>query len=278
MTFGDRPALLFDLDGTLVDSGDDLAAAVNHVLGQDGLLAVSREQVLRMLGDGASVLVERAYAHHGAKRPHDALARFRGHYRSHCLDATRPYPGVSELLRRLAPQRAVAVATNKPIANARQIVEGLGLESVVDTVVGPESSASPKPSPGMLLAALEALGHEPGEAVMIGDSPSDVVAGRRAGTATIAVLWGYRTQDQLAASGPDRIAATVEELAGLLLSGEGARSEGDEGGDIRQLRTRPDSGAQDVDVQPTTKVPGSKIPAGSHRALSRRMTSRASGS
>ncbi len=216
MTFGDRPALLFDLDGTLVDSGDDLTAAVNHVLRQDGLSAVSREQVLQMLGDGAPVLVDRAYAHHGAERPHDALERFRGHYRAHCLDATRPYPGVMELLRRLAPERAVAVATNKPTAFARQIVDGLGLESLVDVVVGPESADAPKPSPGMLSAALADLGHAANEAVMIGDSPSDVEAGRRAGTATIAVLWGYRSRDQLAASGPDRIAASVEELGELL--------------------------------------------------------------
>ncbi len=213
MTFEDRPALLFDLDGTLVDSGDDLAAAVNHTLRKDRLPDLRREQVLQMLGDGAPVLVERAYAHHGAATPTDALTRFRAHYRAHCLDATRPYPGIMELLRRLAPERAIAVATNKPTAFARHIVTGLGLDPVVETVVGPESADSPKPSPGMLLAALEALGHEPGDAVMIGDSPSDVEAGRRAGTATIAVLWGYRGRDLLAASRPDRIAATVEELA-----------------------------------------------------------------
>ncbi len=217
MTFGDRPALLFDLDGTLVDSGDDLAAAVNHVLEHDRLPAVRRQQVLQMLGDGAPVLVERAYSHHRAARPHGALERFRAHYRAHCLDATRPYPGVMEMLRRLAPDRAIAVATNKPTAFARQIVEGLGLDSVVDTVVGPESAGSPKPSPGMLLAALEALGHTSGEAVMIGDSPSDVEAGRRADVATIAVLWGYRSRDQLTASGPDCVASTVEELAELLI-------------------------------------------------------------
>ncbi len=217
MTFGGRPALLFDLDGTLVDSGDDLAAAVNHVLGQDRLPPVGREQVLQMLGDGAPVLVERAYAHHGAARPADALTRFRAHYRAHCLDATRPYPGVARLLRRLAPERAVAVATNKPTAFARKIVEGLGLEAVVDLVVGPETAGAPKPSPGMLLAALEALGHEPAEAVMIGDSPSDVEAGSRAGTATVAVLWGYRGRDLLVASGPDRLAASAEELAELLV-------------------------------------------------------------
>ncbi len=217
MTLASRPALLFDLDGTLVDSGDDLTTAVNHVLGQDRLPPVRREQVLQMLGDGAPVLVERAYAHHGTARPTGALTRFREHYRAHCLDATRPYPGIVEMLRRLAPERAVAVATNKPTAFARQIVAGLGLEPVVDLVVGPETAGAPKPAPGMLLAALETLGNQPGEAVMIGDSPSDVEAGRRAGTATIAVLWGYRGRDLLAASRPDRIADSVEELAELLV-------------------------------------------------------------
>lgn len=212
----DASALLFDLDGTLIDSGDDLTAAVNHVLIQDRLPGVSREQVLRMLGDGASVLVERAYAHHGANQPADALARYRDHYRAHCLDATRPYPGIMEMLRRLAPDRAIAVATNKPIAFAKQIARGLGLDAFVDTVVGPESADAPKPSPGMLLAALETLGHKPSQAVMIGDSPSDIEAGRRAGTTTIAVLWGYRGQDELAASHPDHTAGTVEELARLI--------------------------------------------------------------
>ncbi len=215
--FTERPALLFDLDGTLVDSGDDLTAAVNHVLGQDGLPTVGREQVLQMLGDGAPVLVERAYAHHGATRPADALTRFRAHYRAHCLDATRPYPGILELLRRLAPERTVAVATNKPTAFARQIVDGLGLTPHVDLVVGPETAGKPKPAPDMLSAALETLGREPAEAVMVGDSPSDVEAGRRAGTATIAVLWGYRDRDLLSTSRPDGIAANVRELEELLV-------------------------------------------------------------
>ncbi len=218
MAFDDRPALLFDLDGTLVDSGDDLATAVNRMLAEDRLPAIGREQVLQMLGDGAAVLCERAYAHHGASTPGGAQTRFRGHYRAHCLDATRPYPGVMALLRELAPGRAVAVATNKPVDFARQIVGGLGLDSLVDTVVGPETAGSAKPSPGMLRAALETLGHEPADAVMIGDSPSDVEAGRRAGTATIAVLWGYRSRELLAASCPDRVAATVEELGELLQS------------------------------------------------------------
>ncbi len=216
--YRDRNTLLFDLDGTLIDSGDDLAASLNQTLQRDGLPALGRSRVLEMLGDGARVMVERAYAHHGARMPADALSRYRAHYRQHCLDTTRPYPGVSELLRRLAPGRVIAVATNKPTGFAEQVVEGLGLGRFVHTVVGPERAGCRKPEPEFLRQTLVLLGREPEEAVMIGDSPSDVRAGRGAGTATIAVLWGYRSREQLAASAPDATAETVAELGALLTS------------------------------------------------------------
>jgi len=216
--YRDRPALLFDLDGTLIDSGDDLATSLNHVLRQDSLPALPRSRVLEMLGAGASVLVARAYAQHGAEEPADALARYRAHYRRHCLDSTRPFAGIRALLRRLAPDRAIAVVTNKPLDFAEQMVAGLDLDRFVRTVAGPETANSRKPDPEMLLAALAALGHGPEEAVMIGDSPADVEAGRRAGTATVAVLWGYRHRDRLAASAPDHLAATVDQLGELLIA------------------------------------------------------------
>ncbi len=222
-SLGERPALLFDLDGTLVDSGDDLAASLNHVLRQDSLPALGRARVLAMLGDGAPVLVARAYAYHGSEPPADALARFRAHYRRHCLDATRPYPGIEKLLRRLAAGRAIAVATNKPTAFAERVVEGLGLARYLNAVVGPEVAGGKKPAPELPLAALAALGHRPEDAVMIGDSPADVEAGRRAGTATVAVLWGYRSREQLVASAPDRLAASVGELGEILDGTSGAR-------------------------------------------------------
>lgn len=215
--FRDRPALLFDLDGTLVDSGDDLAAALSHVLRQDSLPALTRDQVLPILGDGAPVLIERAYGRHGAQPPADALERFRTLYRQGCLDHTRPYPGIPELLGRLGAGRTVAVVTNKPTAFAEQVVEGTGLGPFVRAVLGPELASRRKPAPEHVLAALAVLGREPTEAVMIGDGTTDVEAGRRAGTATVAVLWGYRTREQLAACGPDRFAATVAELEELLM-------------------------------------------------------------
>ncbi|MEM7352592.1 MAG: HAD-IA family hydrolase [Acidobacteriota bacterium] len=216
--FADRNVLLFDLDGTLIDSGEDLTASVNHTLAQDGHPALRRNQVLEILGDGAPVMVERAYGIYDAAMPSDALARYRAHYRQHCLDGTRPYPGIPELLRRLATDRVIAVATNKPTAFAEQVVEGLGLGRFVHAIVGPERAGCRKPDADFLRQTLALVGRVPEEAVMVGDSPTDIEAGHRTGTATIAVLWGYRNQQQLAASEPDQVAATVASLEALLLN------------------------------------------------------------
>ncbi len=163
-------------------------------------------------------MVERAYRLSGVPMPEDALSRYREHYRQHCLDATRPYPGILEMLERLAPERVIAVATNKPTAFAEQVVEGLGLGRFVQTVVGPERAGCRKPDPEFVEQTLRLLGRSAKEAVMIGDSPTDVEAGRLAGTATIAVLWGYRNREQLVASRPDAMVESVEELDQLLLN------------------------------------------------------------
>ncbi|MCP4655527.1 MAG: HAD hydrolase-like protein [bacterium] len=216
--FRTRSTVLFDLDGTLVDSAADLTAAVNHVLEEDSLAALDGEEILQMVGDGAPALLRRAYRRHAAELPADTFERFGAHYAAHCLDATRPYPGIVELLRQLADERrGVAVVTNKPTPLAERMVDGLGLGPFVQAVVGPELAARRKPAPEHVLVALEHLGKTPAEAVMVGDGTTDVLAGRGAATATIAVLWGYRSRDELAASGPDRFVATVPELVELLV-------------------------------------------------------------
>jgi len=217
--FRTRSAVLFDLDGTLVDSAADLTASVNHVLAEDSFADLALEEVLQMVGDGAPLLLRRAFRRYDAELPADALERFRAHYDAHCLDTTHPYPGIVELLRQLAAEgRAVAVVTNKPTPFAERMVEGLDLGPLVQAVVGPELASRRKPAPEHVLAALERLGKPPAEAVMIGDGTTDVLAGRSAATATIAVLWGYRSREQLTASAPDRFVETVPELTELLVA------------------------------------------------------------
>lgn len=214
-----RSTVLFDLDGTLIDSSADLAAALNHVLRTDGLAPFERREVLAMVGDGAAALVAHGYRERGARPPDDALDRYRRHYARHCLDHTRPYDGIPELLARLAPGRTLAVVTNKPAAFAEQVVAGLGLERWFAAVVGPEAAPRRKPSPEHVLAALAAVGRKPEEAIMVGDAPTDVAAGRGAATATVAVTWGYRVREELEAAEPDHLVTSVAELEEVLTAG-----------------------------------------------------------
>ncbi len=213
--FGNLPAILFDLDGTLVDSATDLAVTVNHLLEHDGLDALPLGEIRQMLGPSASVVLQRAYGQHGSEPPSDALKRFRTHHYDHCTVHSRPYPGVVELLGRLAG-RSLAVVTNKPTDQAEKVIDDLGLSPLIPLVVGPELTERCKPAPEHLFAALERLGRQPSEAVIVGDGTTDMLAGRDAGTATIAVLWGYQTREQLAPCGPNHMVETVSSLEELL--------------------------------------------------------------
>ncbi len=212
-------ALVFDLDGTLVDSSGDLAASVNHLLGEEGLEALELPEMLPMIGDGAVSLIAQAFERHGRDSPENGLVRFQTHYRRHCLDRTRLYPGIPELLERLTqrrPRPAMAVATNKPQEFAERVVSGLGLEPFFDAVVGPEVVTRRKPAPDHVLETLERLGHDPADAVMIGDSDTDILSGKHAGAVSVAVLWGFRSRRQLEDLEPGHFVASVAELAGLL--------------------------------------------------------------
>jgi phosphoglycolate phosphatase len=210
-----RSALLFDLDGTLIDSSADITRALSTILVEDGLEAPSRSETVRMVGDGAAMLVRRAYDRHGRTMPADALARFKACYHACCLEQTRAYAGIPELLADLSG-RDLAVVTNKPEPFAQKVLDGLGLSRHFRAVLGPEAAGAPKPSPEHVRAALAVLGRRPDEAVVIGDGTTDVRAGRAAGAATIAVLWGYRDRATLAAEGPGALAADVAELRRLL--------------------------------------------------------------
>ena len=217
-----RPVVLFDLDGTLVDSVPDITASVNVVLGRDDLPPLGPDVVRQLVGDGARVLVERAYAHHGRDAPPDALDRFRADYDLRCTDETRPYDGVPELLDRLvAAGRRLAVVTNKPTDFSEKVLSALGLRDRLAAVVGPELVRRRKPSPEHVVDALARLGAQPSEAVLVGDGTTDVASARDAGAATVAVLWGYRSREQLAPERPDAFAADVAELGRLLLGGAG---------------------------------------------------------
>jgi len=187
--------LVFDLDGTLVDSKEDLANAVNVALESFGLPPLPHPVIYSYVGDGASALIRRALPEETADRLPEVLDRFLEYYRRHLLDTTRAYPGVVGALRKWAGFYRMAVLTNKGVAMSREILSGLSLDGYFFEVRGGDSFATKKPDPEGLLHILREAGVEAQEAIMVGDSRNDVLAGKAAGTVTCGVTYG------LAASG-----------------------------------------------------------------------------
>jgi len=194
-------AVVFDLDGTLVDSAPDIRVALNRTLAEAGRPALSLDEVKLMVGDGARTLVERGFAAGGRRLDQIELER---HYRCFlafyegpaAANLTIAYPGVAETLECLeAEGLRLAVCTNKPAGPTRDVLERLSLAPFFAAVVTPETVPAPKPDPSHLLAALAALGATPSAAVMVGDSANDMAVARNAGTAAVAVSYGYPRMD-----------------------------------------------------------------------------------
>ena len=208
------PTLVFDLDGTLVDSVPDLAAALNRLMAQRGLAPFSLPETARMVGDGARVLVERAFAARGGAMDEAALAAFLEDYGANAAIDTRPYPGVMQAVRALSDEGwLLAVCTNKPEAPARSLLGALGFDGLFAAIGAGDSFPVRKPDPAHLLATLSAAGGTPGRAVMAGDHANDVAAARGAGVPCIFAAWGYGPPAM--AEGSAAIAAEAGELPGL---------------------------------------------------------------
>ena len=176
--------VIFDLDGTLVDSAPDLTGAMNAVLAAEGLGTLAPSEVRHLVGDGARALLRRGYEAAGRAFPDGAagdalVARFIAHYRAHLTGETRPFPSAEACLDRLAAAgAALAVCTNKPHALAVGVLEQLGLMGHFAVVLGRDSLPRFKPDPAPLLAILERTGR--GRGAMIGDTMTDVLAARAA--------------------------------------------------------------------------------------------------
>jgi len=213
-----RPGLapelvVFDLDGTLVDSSGDLAAAVRAALERvgPGRPPLSLEQVRTFIGNGARALVERSLGAAGIDAPPEAvLPVFLECYADRLLDTTRPSPGALAALEALAATR-LAVLTNKPGALSRRLLEGLGLAERFERIVGGDDLPSRKPGPLGRLWILGELGVAPERAVMVGDSAVDVRAGRAAGVFSVGFSGGYDPAG-LRAEPPDLLLDDLSEL------------------------------------------------------------------
>jgi phosphoglycolate phosphatase len=213
--FADVRVLIFDLDGTLIDSGADLALSVNATLKETGRAPLHNDRIFGYVGQGAARLIEQALGP-GATREEceQGLAFFLSYYRAHMLDHTVTYPGVREGLAALDGM-PMAVLTNKPVRFSRQILEGLGLASYFRYIYGGNSFESKKPNPAGMGVLLRDFGAAPKQAMLVGDSEVDVQTARNAGTWCCCVTYGLGA-DQLANNPPDLLVNSLTELAAHL--------------------------------------------------------------
>ncbi len=212
--------LLFDLDGTLVDSRLDLINSINLMLSELGRDPLSNSIVLEFVGEGARLLVERSLAATQEFYPHagevdGAIEIFFRHYRMHMLDFTRPYPDVIETLEALE-SLPKAIVTNKPHEFTLALLDGMGLRRYFRTIFGGDSLPERKPSPMMLLEAARECEARVDECLMIGDSRVDIEAGKAAGIRTCGYIPGFRGRSELAAAGADYLIERFSELRYLL--------------------------------------------------------------
>lgn len=209
--FGGVRLLIFDLDGTLIDSKLDLALAVNATIEYMGRPALAHETIYSFVGRGAPMLVRRALGEGVADEEVDkGLAFFLSYYRAHMLDHTVPYPGVREGLE-LLNRHSMAVLTNKPVRFSEGILAGLGLAKYFRFVYGGNSFPTKKPDPIGVNVLLRDLDVAPREAMMVGDSDVDVLTARNSGAWACGVSYGLGVEG-MRAHPPDLMLASLVEL------------------------------------------------------------------
>jgi phosphoglycolate phosphatase len=211
-----HPVIVFDLDGTLVDTAPDLIATLNVVLAKEGFPAVPYDNARTLIGGGAKAMIARGLAAEGQNPPPAELDRlfadFISHYSAHIADRSRPFPGLEPALDRLAHEGfTLAVCTNKLEALSRKLLEALGLASRFSFICGQDTFGVPKPDPEVLRKTIVAASGRLDDAFMVGDSETDVATARAAGIPIIAVDFGY-TPRPVAEFGPDRVISSFRDL------------------------------------------------------------------
>jgi phosphoglycolate phosphatase len=210
------PLIVFDLDGTLVDTAPDLVATLNAILAREGLPPVDYDSARNMVGGGARMMVERGFAAAGRIPSASALEGytrdFINHYADHIAEASEPFPGVEAALDMLA-QRGYqfAVCTNKLEWLSTRLLEALGLSKRFSVICGPDTFGISKPDPNILHRTIARAGATVAGTVMVGDSLTDITTARAAAVPVIAVDFGY-TDTPVSALAPDRIISRFSEL------------------------------------------------------------------
>ena len=209
--------ILFDMDGTILDTLEDLQSSVNHMREKYGYPPCSLDEVRRFVGNGAEMQMRRAL---GADADEEtvakALALYKPYYAAHCQIRTKPYAGVLELMATLKAEGfRLAVVSNKPDEAVRPLV-AQHFGTLADIAMGETAQRRRKPAPDMVNDALAALGADKSRAVYVGDSEVDIETARNAGIPCISVTWGFRDREQLLEAGAAELAADAGELHALL--------------------------------------------------------------
>ena len=204
-----KAGILWDLDGTLLDTLDDLTNSVNHALRVFDYPLRTREEVRAFVGNGAKQLICRAVPENAPWEP--VLQAFQRHYFSHCQDQTRPYPGILSALQTLGRRYPMAVVSNKPDTAVKELC-GIWFPGV--SGLGECPDLPRKPAPDMLKKAMRELGVD--TCVYVGDSETDVLTAKNADVPCLSVLWGFRNRETLAAAGAENFCEKPEYLPEML--------------------------------------------------------------
>lgn len=210
-------AIIFDLDGTLTDTLEDLFLSVNYALQSCGLPERRLDEVRRFVGNGVRTLIERSVPEDTSPRITErCFEAFRAHYIIHCQDHTRLYPGIATLLTALhAKGYRMAVVSNKLQSGVSELAR-IFFQGVIDVAIGEQPGIPRKPAPDMVEAALSKLHVEASEAVYVGDSDVDLQTAANAGLPCISVLWGFRSRNFLLAHGATVMAEKPQDVLELV--------------------------------------------------------------
>ncbi len=206
--------IVYDLDGTLVDTLGDIAQAANHMLGELGSPALAAGEIRRYVGSGVQELVQRCLKTDDSARVAQGVTLFRAYYTTHLVDHSRLYLGARAVLDHFRARRQ-AVITNKPNPHASDILRALGVADYFCEIVGGESAYPKKPDPSALLAIIKNERIPPPDTLLIGDSPIDIETGRNAGVFTVSVTHGFSDEDDIRRAAPDVIVRDFHELLAL---------------------------------------------------------------
>jgi len=208
--------MIFDLDGTLVSSGHDLASAVNYTLGKMGLPLRKESEIIGFVGDGIRKLLERALNGDRGKMVEEALIIFSDYYARHLLDTTALYPGVLDVLDHFAEKKK-AVLTNKRQIFTKAILSGLKIEKYFNEIIGADTFSYQKPDARLVSYLLDKYGIAPQRAVIIGDGVNDILTARNSGILSVAVLSGLGRADDLLAAGADYVCENIAQLKTMFI-------------------------------------------------------------